>query len=340
MRIIQHSLIRTLLGVCALCILGLLAACSPSPDRPDAPALETQIAESVAATLTAMPTVAPSRTATARPATATPEPPATPTVRATRPMPTAAPPLSTTFPESSYVLEAEQIIGEYAVRIWRNERSPDDGLGFDSILTLSQTGEPAIQLEYFSGFDALSGTDLTADGVRELIVNTYTGGAHCCFGVTVYSLGDTATKILETRPSNCGGQFRDLDGDGVLEFVTCDDIFAYAYCSFAASPIVTAVLAYAPDAGYVAAGPRFAEQYTADLPGFQAQAESATPGGRGEWDATTKCAVLPYVLALLYSGQPDQAWSELTRLYTFPDADAFRQDIEQTAGTSQLFTLP
>jgi len=339
MRINFTPQFRVLLSVCALSLVVLLGACSGT-GQPDAPALETQIADSVAATLTAMPTVAPSRTATEPPASATPEPTIVPTVRPTRPVPTAAPPVSTTFPKSSYVLEQEQVIGEYAIRIWRNERSPDDGVGFDSILTLAQAGEPPIQIEYFSGLDPLSGTDLTADGVPELIVNTYTGGAHCCFGVTVVSLGDVAAKIMETRPSNCGGQFSDLDGDGVLEFVTCDDIFAYAYCSFAASPIVTAVLAYTPEAGYAPASPQFPEQYAAGLPAQRAQAESATPGGLGEWDTTTKCAVLPYVLALLYSGQPDQAWSELARLYTFPDADAFRQEIEQTAGTSQLFTLP
>ena len=304
--------------------------------------METQIADSVAATLTAAPTIQPTTapSETPPPATATPESTVTATVRSTRPVPTALAPVSTTFPDSNYVLDNEQTIGEYAVRVWRNLNSPDDGLGFDRILTLDQTGSPSLAVEFYSGFDPLSGTDITADGVPELIVMTYTGGAHCCSGVTVFSLGDTPTKILETRPSNCGGQFQDLDGDGVLEFVTCDDIFAYTYCPYAASPLAQVVLAYAPDTGYVPASPRFADRSAADLPTLTAQAEAATPGGLGEWDNTTKCGVLPLVLFLLYSGQPEQAWSELARVYTYPDAATFRQEIEQTAGTSQLFTLP
>lgn len=325
--------------------LGLafgLAACSAGDVEPATSAPETQIAAGVAATLTAAPTALPSATATATtvPATATSTPEPTATARATRPVPTAVAPASTTFPDSSYVLDQEQIIGEYAVRTWRNEHSPDTGLGFDSILTLDQTGEAPIQVEYFSGLDALSGTDVTADGVPELIVETYTGGAHCCFGVTVISLGATATKIMETRPSNCGGQFTDLNGDGVLEYVTCDDIFAYTYCPFAGSPMVKAILAYAPETGYGPASPRFADEYSADLAALTTQAETALPGAFGEWDNTTKCGVLPLVLALLYSGQPEQAWSELARVYTYPDAAAFRQEIEQTAGTSQVFALP
>ncbi|MCC7359033.1 MAG: hypothetical protein IT317_06135 [Anaerolineales bacterium] len=238
------------------------------------------------------------------------------------------------------MLDQEQVIGEYAVRVWRNENSPSAGLGFDRILTLNQSETSPLLVEFFSGFDALSGADITGDGVPELIVTTYTGGAHCCFSVIAFSLGDTPVKILETRPSNCGGRFQDLNGDGIPEFITCDDVFAYTYCPYAASPLVQVILAYAPDVGYQPAGPRFADRYAAELPSLSAQAAAATPGGLGEWDNTTKCGVLPLVLALLYSGQPAQAWSELDRLYPYPDAALFRQEIEQTVGVSPLFALP
>jgi hypothetical protein len=351
MRINFIPKLRLFLVLGAVFIVLAVAACTPADSVPDelVPP-DTQIAEGVAATLTAAPPSQPSATppptepaptATALPPTATTAPAATPTVRSPRQVPTAVTPVSTTFPDASYVLTDEQFMGEYAVRTWRNENSPADSPGFDTLVTLEQSGTEPIVIEGFMSLDPHNGTDLTGDGVPEFVATTYSGGAHCCFGVTAYSLGDTAQKILQTRPSNCGGEFADLNGDGVLEFVTCDDIFAYTYCPFAGSPSVEAILAYSPDTGqYGPASPRFASYYAEDLAALKTKAETSPPGALGEWDDTNKCGVLPYVLALLYSGQPDEAWSELTRTYTFPDVVAFQQDIEQTAGTSQLFTLP
>jgi hypothetical protein len=171
-----------------------------------------------------------------------------------------------------------------------------------------------------------------------VIIETYSGGAHCCFSTLVYSLGQRAENLLETPAANCGGDFRDLDGDAVMEFVTCDDRFAYAYCPFAASPVVTAVLAYELGQGYVAAGPRFAELYTEPIATHTTLAQMAQGGALGEWDATTKCAVLPLVLDYLYSGQTERAWSALDALYRYPDAEAFRDEIEQTIAASPLYT--
>ncbi len=320
----------------------VLVACGTGPVVPATVSAETQIADSVAGTLTAVAVLDPTATSTATKPPASPTSTVTPspTARPTLPIPTAVAPVSTTFPDARYVLVEERPIGEFAIRIWRNEDSPSAGLGFDSLLTLEQTGSTPIQVEYFNLLGQLSGKDLTGDGIPELVVFSYTGGAHCCSGVTVYSLGETPTLILQTRPSNCGGVFNDLDGDGILEFITCDDLFAYTYCPYAALPLVRAILAYTPGAGYVAASPRFSDQYAADMATTTIKAEAAQPGALGEWDNTTKCGVLPLVLALLYSGQPDQAWTELARIYTYPDTTAFQQEIEQTVGTSPLFTLP
>jgi hypothetical protein len=260
-------------------------------------------------------------------------PEATPTL----PVPTPAVPTSSAFSDAEYELDEERTIGSYAVRIWRNARSEAGAARVDRVLTIAQTGAEPILIEFFAELDPLSGRDINADGVPEVIVGTFTGGAHCCFSTIVYSLGATPTRLLETRASNCGGRFTDLDGDQVQEFVTCDDIFAYAYCPYASTPLATVVLAHDTGRGYVPAGPRFPEVYRSELERLTAQAEEAVPGGLGEWDSSTKCAVLPLVLALLYSGQDQAAWSELARLYPYADRETFRMQIEQTVGGSPLF---
>jgi hypothetical protein len=253
-------------------------------------------------------------------------------------VPTPTAPTSELFPDATYALAKELVIGIYAVRLWRNTAS--EGLGFDSIVTISAVGQPQVKIESAPGWDDLTGTDITGEGDPDVIIETYSGGAHCCFATFVYNLGSKLTKVLETPSSNCGGIFQDLDEDGVLEFVTCDDLFAYTYCPFVGSPAVKVILRYEPGRGYVPASPRFAHLYADDIATHTQMAEQAEPGAMGEWDGTTKCSVLPLVLDYLYSGQPDQAWAALKRWYSHPDLESFRAEIEEAVNQSPLFTAP
>jgi hypothetical protein len=71
--------------------------------------------------------------------------------------------------------------------------------------------------------------DLENDKTLELLVSSYSGGAHCCETLRVWTLEPKAPrKILEYEAGNAGGfDARDLDGDGRLELVLGDDSFAY-----------------------------------------------------------------------------------------------------------------
>ena len=321
----------------------VLFACSGAvPDSATAiptGGFETLVARGVAATLTAdaplpvfLPTAAAASSTPGAMVTATPGTPVS--------APSAVPPTSQFFTDAAYALAEETFIGQYALRIWHNANSRDIALGADRIATLSALGQPTIQVDFFNEVDALSGTDITGDGTPEVILHTYTGGAHCCFGTRVVSLGPTAELVLDRPGSNCGSRFEDLDGDGVLEYQTCDDVFSYTFCPFAASPIVTVVMAYEPGVGYVPASPRFPEVYADDIARHAELAENGQPGELGEWDATTKCSVLPLVLAYLYSGQTERAWQELSRLYTHEDLEQFQATISRTVDESRLYVAP
>lgn len=232
-------------------------------------------------------------------------------------------------------LEEERAIGPYTVQVFLvPEKAWEHG---ERVVTLSRPGMPTIEVEWVFRVDPKSGTDITGEGNPDLILECYSGGAHCCFSTIVYDLGAVLTVIPVGRESNCSGYFEDLDGDAILEFVTCDDAFAYAYCPYCASPTVRAILRYEPGRGYVPAGPRFAHLYIEEIARDRALAEKTTPGEMGEWDQTTKCAVLPLVLDYLYSGEPETAWQVLERYYPFPDRAAFREEIERTVKRSPLY---
>jgi hypothetical protein len=71
-----------------------------------------------------------------------------------------------------------------------------------------------------------------------VIVEGYTGGAHCC---TTFQLVTTVDGAPRTLPLDWkDGDFdehfpRDLDGDGIVDIRRTDDAFLYAFTSYAAS---------------------------------------------------------------------------------------------------------
>jgi hypothetical protein len=80
--------------------------------------------------------------------------------------------------------------------------------------------------------------DLDADGEHEVRVDTYTGGAHCCFQTRFFhwlpernAYGMTFRNWLDAgyRPIN-------LDGLGSVELLSSDARFGYVFTAFAASP--------------------------------------------------------------------------------------------------------
>ena len=77
--------------------------------------------------------------------------------------------------------------------------------------------------------------DLDADGEPEVLVDTYTGGAHCCALTEILRFDATTYAPAETSWGNIGYDLKDLDGDGRPEFITADDAFSYAFASYAGS---------------------------------------------------------------------------------------------------------
>ncbi len=252
--------------------------------------------------------------------------------------PTPTPPTSTLYPDTSYVLKEQRQIGQYTIRLWAD--SAQDAMGFQDLVTISQPGQPDVQIESAFKLSDLTGTDITGTGYPDLVVQTFSGGAHCCFSWFVYELGPTLDKVLQSPDSNCDGEMKDLNGDGTMEFITCDDLFAYKYCCFAGSPLVKVIMEYEPGRGYVPASPQFPQAYTEDIVRDRQDAIGAKAQDKCEWDNSTKCSVLPVVLDYLYSGRQDKAWAELHNYYRFQDEKTFRQEIWDAVSASPLFVAP
>ncbi|MGB3492895.1 MAG: PPC domain-containing protein [Elainellaceae cyanobacterium] len=80
--------------------------------------------------------------------------------------------------------------------------------------------------------------DLDGDDEPEVILDFYSGGAHCCWFSQIFDYDPAQGQYVSVEHfwGNMGGfQLDDLDDDGVPEFTSADDRFAYAFTSFAGS---------------------------------------------------------------------------------------------------------
>jgi hypothetical protein len=86
--------------------------------------------------------------------------------------------------------------------------------------------------------------DLDGDGEPEVLVDAFTGGAHCCALTQILRFTGTAYAPTEAFWGNTGYDLKDLDRDGRSEFVSYDDAFAAAFTSYAGSVFPPLVLDY------------------------------------------------------------------------------------------------
>ena len=86
------------------------------------------------------------------------------------------------------------------------------------------------------------GTDINGDGLPKIIVEEYSGGAHCCFSYKIFSLGKNLKLIDTLFGEHSYFNFKDLDGDGKYEAIGRDWAFAYWAESFVGSPAPEVIL--------------------------------------------------------------------------------------------------
>jgi len=78
--------------------------------------------------------------------------------------------------------------------------------------------------------------NLNGDRNPEVIVSTFTGGAHCCTLHKIFSWQNgRLIKANTGLRDGVGGSFHDINGDGKVEFLTYDNSFLYAFSSYAGS---------------------------------------------------------------------------------------------------------
>jgi len=224
--------------------------------------------------------------------------------------------------------------------------------GWHSVLTVHHHGDIITRLEGYrfiptnESEDWQSPTsrpitlrDLNADGTPEWAVLEWSGGAHCCRTLHIFSCGEVPALLdsLHLEDSPFTG-LKDLDADGRYEVEAADWTFAYWNAPFALSPAPRIVLTLTPrgfelNPALMHRPPPTPQTWAAWL---DALAQS------DEWD--TANALPPpllwsLMLDLIYQGHPHLAEDLLVQAWPpdFNGRDTFARDFHQTLLQSRWF---
>jgi hypothetical protein len=143
--------------------------------------------------------------------------------------------------------------------------------------------------------------DINGDGVRDLIVEQYPVGGHCCWSYSVFSMGSKFKPVAEIGGFPSPMSFQDVNGDSVYEIVGEDSTFYSWY----ASPRI--ILRYDSGLGTY--------RLAASLMKRAAPTAEQMAAKAREFSKATRYAGYPvapevyrYMLDLIYSGNAQSAW--------------------------------
>jgi hypothetical protein len=200
---------------------------------------------------------------------------------------------------------------------------------------------------------SILGKDLNGDGIPNLVIKEYSGGAHCCYTVRIFSCGRDFSELIALETEHSSVTFEDLDSDGVPELRLLDWSYQYWPASFAGSPAPSVILRWRG---------RNLEVAT-DLMWKPAPSESelaehlaeirADPG----WEEEDVSLGVPPILfqtalELMYSGHEEKGWKFIeeawhpeasreliTELRDLMEASPYWQEIKQKARAGAAMLL-
>lgn len=208
--------------------------------------------------------------------------------------------------------ETVRQVGPLVVRITR--RTDDDMVA--PVVTVSRGGETVTMVGEMvsSGYThRLSAVRNIAGAPPVVMLQSFSGGAHCCNHVQLAGLSGGRLKVVDLGSWD-GDELpvpTDLNGDGVADFVEGDNAFLYAFAAYAMS--------YAPPVILNVTGGRVVD--VSRKAGYRRLfLEEMTKAGetcRSATDGMDRNGACPsFVASAARAGRLDAAWADMVRSYS------------------------
>jgi hypothetical protein len=167
--------------------------------------------------------------------------------------------------------------------------------------------------------------DLDGNKEPEVIADFFTGGAHCCVYSLIYRYNGTSKQYTKIRHEwgNAGYRFQDLDKDGLSEFESRDDRFAYAFTSYAASGYPLQIWQYRQGKmiDVTRRYPKSIAKHASE--NWQTYLEAKKQGDDG------KGFLAAYLADKYMLGQGKEAWQQLEQVYKEGDRSKYFAQVRQ-----------
>ncbi len=204
--------------------------------------------------------------------------------------------------------------------------------------------------------DPVTGESVANDGVPSLVLEGYSGGAHCCWTYWILSVGTQAELIRKIENQTSIGFKHEKSGRIVL--VTADGAFDYFDGLPHAYSPMPAVYLELSGRGLNDVGARFQSEYDKTIAAAREQLPatrlvsfrngappvSTTSKDEQQWEDedrwfATKSLVLSVVLSYLYSGREKQGWNALDEMWPTADRERIGSLIIETRKRGVLAVL-
>ena len=230
-------------------------------------------------------------------------------------------------------------IGQYQVRLFPVSTSKVQNSGCRGYL-VDPLGKQTFLLEDWAiSVHQGTGDDIFSDGHPSLVLEGYSGGAHCCYTYRIISLTTPPVALPAIRNETPFYFFKD-SASGQYRVMTSDGAFDYfdGLCH-ACAPFPRVVLRVDHE-GLHDVSTDFVGQYDSEI----ALARAKIAGGDISKFLITdfddaRSVVLEIVFSYLYSGREGQAWQTLDEMWPAGDRDRIRKLILHTKAKGLLSKL-
>ncbi len=227
---------------------------------------------------------------------------------------------------------ADSSVGDYHIRLVH------DTVANDKIVDILQNGHRVFAVRAADARLELTGKDITGSHVPEVVVQTFSGGMHCCSQATVLGLGPSLTQLGTIDGADGDIVFEDLDGDGVPEVKIGDFRFAYwRDYSFAETPVPDVILAWRQGAYRPAC-----DLMRENAPSPATLTRKSHELTRGWANGDPPPGFWGYALDLIYQGHADLGLRFLGRSWpdSIPGKDDFVKDFTEHLRGSPCWSPP